>query len=110
MYHYVDIPRLPSNITIDNNAYSIILSWLPTQFTPDSYNISYSCWLLCGLLVQHPKVSANGALSSRVIPADPGSHCAVSVKAVFGSYTSNTVTATTMTLFTGIQHTSMNSL
>ena len=80
-----------------------MLSWLPTQFTPDSYKISYSCQLLCGSFVQqHPTVSANGASSSHIIPADPGSHCAVSITAVFGSNTSNTVTATTSTLFSGI--------
>ena len=106
-YHiplYADIPQLPSNLTINStsNASSIMVSWLPTQFTPDSYKISYSCQLLCGSLVQHPTVSANGASSSCIIPADPGSHCAVSITAVFGSNTSNTVTATTNTLFAGI--------
>ena len=101
-YHYVDIPQLQSNITINSNTSSIMLSWLPTQFTPDSYKISYSCQLLCGSVVDHPKVSANGASSSHKIPADPGSHCVVSVTAVFGSSTSNTVTATTNTLFAGI--------
>ena len=99
---YADIPRLPPNITIDSNASSIMLSWLPTQFTPDSYKISYSCQLLCGSVVLHPTVSANGASSSHVIPSDPGSHCIVSVTAVFGSNTSNTVTATTNTLFAGM--------
>ena len=79
-----------------------MLSWLPTQFTPDSYKISYSCLLLCGSFAQHPTVSANRASSSRIISADPGSHCAVSVTAVFGSNTSNTVTATTSTLFAGL--------
>ena len=101
-YHNVDIPLLPSNITIDSNASSIILSWLPTQFTPDSYKISYSCQFLCGSVVKHSTVSANGASSSHIIPADPGSHCAVNVTAVFGSNTSNTVTARTNTMFAGI--------
>ena len=106
MYLYVDIPRLPSSITIksiDTNASSIMVSWLPTQFTPDSYKISYSCWLFkCGLSVQHPTVSANGASSSHIISADPISLCAVNVTAVFGSNTSNTVTTTIITLFAGI--------
>ena len=97
--------QLPNNITIDSNASSIMVSWLPTQFTPDSYKISYSCWLLCGLPVPHPTVSANGASSPHVISANPGSQCTVSVTAVFGSNTSNTVTATTNTLFTGICNT-----
>ena len=106
-YHYVDIPKLPSNITLDSNASSIMLSWLPTQFTPDSYNISYSCLLLCVLFVPHPTVSANGLSSSHILSADPGSHCIVSVTAVFGSNTSNAVTATTSTLSAGIQHISI---
>ena len=101
-HYYVDIPLLPSNLTIDNKASFIMVSWLPTQFTPDSYKISYSCQLLCGLFVPHSTVSANGASSSRIIPADPGSHCSVSVTAVFGSNTSNTVTTSTSTLFSGI--------
>ena len=78
-----------------------MVSWLPTQFTPDSYNIFYACQLLCGLFVQHPTVSANGTSSSRIIPADPGSHCVVSITAVFGSNTSNAVTAITSTSFKG---------
>ena len=102
-YHYADIPLLPSNVTIDNNASSIILSWVPAQFTPDSYEISYSCVLLCGSPVHYyPTVSANGTSSTHIIHADPGSHCAVSITAVFGSNTSNTVTARTNTLFAGI--------
>ena len=104
-HYYVDIPLLPSNITLDSNASYIMLSWLPTQFTPDSYEISYSCQFLCGSVVKHSTVSANGASSSHIIPADPGSHCAVNVTAVFDSNTSNTVTATTSTLFTGIYNT-----
>ena len=103
--YYADIPQLPNNITIDINASSIMLSWLPTQFIPDSYKISYSCQLLCGSFVPHPTVSANGASSSHIISANPGSHCAVNVTAVFGSNTSNTVTATTSTLFAGICNT-----
>ena len=76
-----------------------------TQFTPDSYKISYSCWLLCGSLVLHPTVSVNGASSSHIISANPGSHCAVSVTAVFGGSISNTITATTTTSFKGINTT-----
>ena len=111
--YFIGIPLLPSNVTIESNTSSIILSWLPTQFTPDSYNISYSCQLICGLFVQHPTVSAKGTSSSYTIPADPGSNCTISITAVFGSNTSNTVTARNNTLIAGtyvyIQHTSMNS-
>ena len=113
MYLYVDIPRLPSPITIktiDSNASSIMVSWLPTQFTPDSYKISYSCQLLCVLFVPHPTVSANGLSSFHILSADPGSHCIVSVTAVFGSNTSNTVTATTSTLFLGIIYNTCTSI
>ena len=101
-YHYADIPQLPSNITIDSNASSIMVSWLPTQFTPDSYKISYSCWLLCGSTISHLTVSANGASSSHIVSADPYNQCFFTVTAVFGSNTSNTVTGITFTLFTGI--------
>ena len=107
--YFIGIPLLPSNVTIGSNTStsSIILSWLPTQFAPDSYNISYSCWLLCGSFVQHPTVSAaKGTSSSHTIPADPGSNCTVDITAVFGNNTSNTVSARTNTLFAGmyIQH------
>ena len=87
-----------------------MLSWLPTQFTPDSYKISYSCLLLCGSIVQHPTVSANGTSSSHIVSADPYSQCFVNVTAVFSNNTSNAVTGITFTLFTGIciQHTDMN--
>ena len=104
---YVDIPHLPSPITIDSNTSSIMVSWLQTHFTPDSYKISYSCQLLCNLFVQHPTVSANRASSSHIISADPGSDCVVSITAVFGSITSNTVTNTTITLSAGMYNTSV---
>ena len=103
-YHNVDIPQLPSPITIDSNASSIMLSWLPTQFTPDSYNISYSCWLLCGSTISHLTVSVKGASSSHILSANPYSSCFISIIAVFGSNTSNTVTNTTLTLSAGITH------
>ena len=79
-----------------------MVTWLPTQFIPDSYKISYSCWLLCGSFVSHATVSAYVTLSFHIIPADPGSNCSVSITAVFGSNISNTVTNTTITLFAGM--------
>ena len=110
-HHYVDIPRLPSPLTIDSNASSIMVTWLPTKFIPDNYKISYSCWLLCGSFVSRPTVSANVTSSSHIIPADPGSNCSVSITAVFGSNISNTVTNTTITSFAGMYYnnTSLNS-
>ena len=98
-----DIPQLSSAPTLNPNTSSIVVSWSPTQFTPDSYNISYSCQFLCGSSVINQTVTVNGSSSTYKLSAAPGSSCSVSVVAVFGtSIVSNTVTSSTNTTLAGM--------
>ena len=98
-----DIPQLSSAPTLNPNSSSIILSWSPTQLTPNKYRISYSCQLICGSLVTHQAFTVDGNSTSRILSATPGSSCSVSVLAVFGtSIFSNTVTSSINTTSAGM--------
>ena len=79
------------------------MSWTPPQFAPDSYNISYSCQLLChSELYLSSSDTVNGTATTHTITSlNAGSNCTVSVTAVFGSSSSNTVTSSTNTTTAG---------
>ena len=106
LYCGADIPQLSSAPTLNPNTSSIILSWLPTQLTPNSYRISYSCQLICGSSVTNQTVTVDGMSTTHILSAAPGSSCSVSVMAVFGtSILSNTVTSSTNTTSAGMYKT-----
>ena len=97
-----DIPLLPSAPMLYANTSSIVISWSPTQFTPTSYKLSYSCHLLCDSSSNQKNSSnASGTVTTHKIAVPPGSTCAVNVTAVFGSNSSNTITHFTNTLSAG---------
>ena len=97
------VPQLPSTPTLNPNTSSIIVSWPPTQFIPNSYRISYSCQLICGSSVTNQTVTADGESTTHIFFADPGSSCTVSVLAVFGtSIVSNKVTSSANTTSAGM--------
>ena len=101
------IPQLPSAPTLLSSANTIIASWSPTQFTPNSYSISSSCQLICGSSVTHQAVTVDGTLTTETIMTDFGSTCSVHVAAVFGSsIISNIVTSNSInTTSAGIGYT-----
>ena len=99
----VDIPQLSSSPTLNSNTSSIVVSWSPTQFTPNNYSISYSCQLICGSSVTNQTVTVDGTSTTHILSATPGSSCSVSVMAVFDtSIVSNTVTSSTNTTSAGM--------
>ena len=106
--HYLyttDIPQLQSALTLILSTSTIIVSWSPPQFTPDSYRIFYSCQLICGSSVTQQTVIVDGSLTTSTIFSDPGSTCIVHVAAVFGSsIISNMVTSSTNTTSAGRVH------
>ena len=76
-----------------------MVSWTAPEFiTPNSYNISYSCQLLCGTpSTQGTQVVSDGGTTNYLIaPVAAGANCSVSVVAVFGNKSSNTVTSSTI--------------
>ena len=81
-----------------------MVSWSPPQFPPDSYNVSYSCQLLCvSELYLSSSDTVNGSVTTHTITSlNAGSNCTVSVTAVYGSNTSNTITSSTNTISAGI--------
>ena len=98
-----DIPLLPSAPMLYPNTSSIVVSWSPTQFTPTSYKLSYSCNPLCASSSNQKNTSsANGTITTHKIAAAPGSTCMVNVTAVFGNNSSNTITNFTNTLSAGV--------
>ena len=81
-----------------------MVSWSPPQFPPDSYIVSYSCQLLCvSELYLSSSDTVNGSVTTHTITSlNAGSNCTVSVTAVYGSNTSNTITSSTDTISAGI--------
>ena len=97
------LPQLSDNLSLTPTTSSIVVSWSPPQFPPDSYNVSYSCQLLCvSELYLSSSDTVNGSVTTHTITSlNAGSNCTViSVTAVYGSNTSNTITSSTNT--TGI--------
>ena len=96
------IPQLQSTPNLDPRVNSIIVSWIPTQFFPDGYNVSCSCQLICGSALTQLTDTVNGAFTTHTISAAPGSRCSVSIVAIFNpNYISNTITSSTITLSAG---------
>ena len=81
-----------------------MVSWTPPQFAPDNYTISYSCQLLCNseLYISSSDTVDGTATTHTITSLNAGSNCTVSVTAVFGSSSSNTVTSFTNTTSAGI--------
>ena len=98
----VQLPQLSDDLSLAPTTSSIVVSWSPPQFPPDSYNVSYSCQLLCvSELYLSSSDTVNGSVTTHTITSlNAGSNCTVSVTAVYGSNTSNTITSSTNT--TGI--------
>ena len=80
-----------------------MVSWASPEFAPDNYNISYSCQLLCGTpSTQGTQVVSDGGATNYLLASvAAGASCSVSVVAVFGSKSSNTVTFSTKTRSAG---------
>ena len=100
------IPQLQSAPNLDPGVNSIIVSWAPTQFSPDGYSVSQSCQLICGSALTQLTDTVNGISTTHMLFAAPGSRCSVSIVAIFNpNYTSNAITSSTITLSAGIgQH------
>ena len=103
------IPQLQSSPNLDPRVNSIIVSWTPTQFPPDSYNVSHSCQLICGSALTQLTDTVNGTSTTYTFSAAPGSRCSVSIVAIFNpNYTTDTIISSTNTLSAGIgQHSSL---
>ena len=103
------IPQLSGTPTLTPNTTSIMVSWIHPTYFPESYNVSYYCQLLLVCDSQTPSVKTNtvtGTANSHTISSlNAGSSCTVSVKAVFGGNTSNTVTSSTNTSTSGSYNT-----
>ena len=101
----LEIPQLSGRLTLDtsNKTTSIVVSWTHPQFLPDNYTVFYSCQLLCDS--QTPSVQTNtvtGTINRYTISSvNAGSHCTVSVTAVFVDGNSNTITSSTNTSTAG---------
>ena len=96
------LPQLSDDLSLTPTTSSIVVSWSPPQFPPDSYSVSYSCRLLCvSEIYSSSSDTVNGSVTTHTITSlNAGSNCTVSVTAVYGSNTSNTITSSTNT--TGI--------
>ena len=100
----VQLPQLSDDLSLTPTTSSIMVSWSPPQFPPDSYNVSYSCQLLCvSELYLSSSDTVNGSVTTHTITSlNAGSNCTVSVTAVYGSNTSNTIISSTDTMSAGI--------
>ena len=101
----VGIPQLQSAPILILDINTIEVSWLPTQFAPNSYRISYFCQLLCELSVTNQTVTStvDGTSTTQTIMVNLGSSCVVNVTAVFGiSINSNIVTSSINTISAGM--------
>ena len=81
-----------------------MVSWTPPQFAPTSYTISYSCQLLCNseLYISSSDTVDGTATTHTITSLNAGGNCTVSVTAVFGSSSGNTVTSSSSTSSAGI--------
>ena len=76
------------------DTFSIMVSWTPPLLTPSYYNITYLCSLLCDShqISENSTIVAGEAVAHTIHSLNAGSRCTVSVIAVFGNNTSNTIT------------------
>ena len=99
------VPELPVDPLHYPSTSSIMMSWTSPQLTPSSYTVSYSCQLLCGSQQTPGTATVDGGDTTHIISSlNAGSSCTVSVTAVFGSNSSNTVTSSTNTTSAGTTH------
>ena len=99
-------------LSLTSISSSIMVSWSsPGELAADSYNVSYSCHNFCGSQQTSSDTVSGTATTHTISSLNAGSSsCTVSVTAVFGSSTSNTVTNSTNTASAGTTHTSDMSL
>ena len=102
----IAVPQLSGTPTLTPNTTSIKVSWTHPTYFPESYTVSYSCQFLCDS--QTPSVQTStvtGTANSHTISSlNAGSSCTVSVTAVFGSSSSNTITSSINTSTAGTTH------
>ena len=79
---------------------SVMVSWMPPPYSPDYYNVSYSCQLSCNSssITQGSVTVLNGTTTHTFSSLSPGSNCTISVVAVYdGIGMNNTVSSTVNT-------------
>ena len=89
--------ELPTTLAVTVSNTSAIVSWMPPPYSPDYYNVSYSCQLSCNSssITQGSVTVLNGTTTHSFSSLPPGSNCTISVVAVYdGIGTSNTVFST----------------
>ena len=100
------IPQLPSNPSVTANNTTVVISWiLPLQYSPDYYNVSFSCHqmltLMCITAGSVTVTTTNHTFSNSSLP--PGSSCNISVVAVYiNAGMSNTVSSTVNIITQGV--------
>ena len=100
------IPQLPSNPSVTANNTIVVISWMPPpQYSPDYYNVSFSCHqmltLMCITAGSVAVTTSNHTFLNSSLPS--GSSCTISVVAVYdGIGMSNTVSSTVNTTAQGI--------
>ena len=100
---FKDIPQLPANPMLTPGSTSIMVSWMQPPYSPSSYNVSYSCQLLCDTSTTQGSVTASSTTTNTISSLASGSSCMISVVAVYdGIGMSNTVTSFINTLTLGI--------
>ena len=104
-YIFLDIPQLNTpTLTMNTNA-SITVSGIATEYTPDSYFISYYYQRLCGTAPQignESIIPTNTSYTYTISEVYFGATCFVNVTAVFNNISSNTVTTSINTTTAGI--------
>ena len=99
------IPQLSSNLSVTASNTTVDISWMPPPYSPDYYNISYSCQqmltLMCITAGSVTVTTSNHTFLNSSLPS--GSSCNISVVAVYiNAGMSNTVSSTVNTTTQGI--------
>ena len=95
-------PQLPANLVLTSNSSTIVVSWTGPSYTPDSYNISYLCQSLCDSKIDVVTTTGINVSTTSQATIAPGTSCTVNVTAMFGSFSSNTISSSINTLSEGI--------
>ena len=102
-YFCTGTPQLPANLMLTSNSSTLFVSWAgPPSYTPDSYNISYSCQRLCDSNMDVITTTGTNVSTTSQVTIAPGTSCTVSVTAMFGSFSSNTISSSINTISEGI--------
>ena len=84
------------------------MSWSPPLYTPaDNYTIFYFCQRLCDSNVSIFQTTTINTTIQATIAA--GTSCTVDVTAMFGSYSSNTISSSINTTSEGTIHSAKNA-